>query len=849
MTSMKKIILSIILLILIVPSISAFSTTPQDYFFWDDGDSYSLKGGTTVTNSDGDDLTDNDWSIYSGASLKYDNDGNYFGSLSIHSFGDGTERGNTIDFGADYTGKTAQITCYDDGDASAYAQMLNIRSSTPAYVGMLGIRTATSGTHYAMYVNGSWFASMVARSNGWHNFTIEVQTVKGYDAFYIDDTLVTNITNSPEQMKTINLYLDNDGTPIQTDCEYLMVWNGTKQDIPTAATPPVAPSFTLTASDLYDGTALSSFTITLRNATDSITNSTTSGSITYNNLSAIGIYDIEFYSNENGGYFNRTYDSLTSTGSFDGEIYQAVMVVNATEVITNTTISSFNVTVPLQQNQSNATGYVNLLLKAGDYNISGESPNYQVSGGNFSVQAMKVGNYTLTFGKANLTVKAVDTNGDSINSFNSSMIQLSTGLSETKETGNGQVVFKTIYDIFNVTLNNTAYSFDSQAITIASGNTLPNVTFNLHSLNSINISIFDEDTNHLLNGTLVTLVFDHELQKFTNTTLSGYTFPTNMYDGLWSVLASTATHTQREYIFTIVPQTSSYLTIYLSNNTGGELKTFTVKNKLDETVSGASVIVSNKVNNTYVTVAEGVTNFAGQVNIFLSSTNSYRFTVEANDYTTKVFNLIPVASSYNIILDPTDTIDFTTFYNRFSYAIIPQNWTLRPQESQNFSLITSSDGGYITYFGLNSSFNNESKLTNVSGSVAGGTASIYVNTSAFNATSLTVEFFIKAAGIDEVRFSRRYTTTGFITAGNYSAANLADKYRDTFSALFKSILVVFAAVAVILSLSEVGVAPPVPAVAGAIVIIAGAVYGWVSSLTGYVVGVIIIGMFFLRRGD
>ncbi len=617
---------------------------------------------------------------------------------------------------------------------------------------------------------------------------------------------------------------------------------------------PGLQEFTLTGKDIYDSSAITNMSLTVQNSSFSLNLSTINGTIRLNNFTVPSFnkfYDIIFRSNDTGGYFNRTFFNInvSDAGSFEGEIFQAILRINATEVITNITITSFNVSVSLQKNSSNSSGFAILLLKAGSYNISIDADGWMTTGSNFSINNIEDNFFTMQMGTANLTVDAFSS-GAAVNDFNTTMTLLSTGFSETRETNTGKVVFPTITGTFNITFNSTDFAFASQAITISAGNNLPNVTFNSFSLNSINISIFDEELNKLISSITSTLIFDHEIQKFTNTTSTGIFFISGLFDGLWNLLVSTEFHTQREYIFTIVPQTTSTLNVYLLNSSNGELKTFTVKNKQDQTIPDATISISNKINATFVTVAQSVTDFAGQVNIFLSSTNEYRFTIEAAGFTTKVFDLVPVVSSYNIIMDTTDAVDFTTVFNKVSYVTLPVSSILAQQANHNFSIITSSEQGFISYFGLSSSFNTTAlRITNVSGSVAGGTATILINTTNFNLTSIPVGFFIKLNGEDEIRFNRTFVTSGFVTEGNHSAKAIADKYKDRFSDVFKSLLIVIIAVSVILSLAEMGSPAAINGVAGAIIIIAGAIIGWISITVAFIVGFITIGMFLLRRGD
>jgi len=653
-------------------------------------------------------------------------------------------------------------------------------------------------------------------------------------------------------MDEISIYLDYN----LTQEDVLTLYNS-NSCIPHPYSPPVAPppaitSFALTGTDTYDGSALENITVFITNSSFSFSQSTSNGTIILLNSSFTfnSTYDIKFASNQSGGYFNHSFNSIniTEKGSFQGDLFQSRVIVNAKEVITNNTILSFTASVPLQTNSSNSTGQSVLLLKAGSYDLIGDAAGYMLRGFNFTVNPKQEINVNITLGTANLTVTALSSAGV-INYFNTTITLLSTGFSETIETNTGTAVFPAIPGFFNVSINPADWTFDHKTITITTEDTLPNITFNLFSKNSINITIFDEETNEIIDYTTTTLIMDHISQKFTNTTGSGNVFFIELFDGLWDLLISTALHNQREYIFTIVPQTTSRLNVYLLNSSNGDLTTFNIKNKEDQTLPGSTISVSNKINNTFVTVAQSVSDFAGQSNIFLSSTNEYRFTIEADTFTTKIFDLVPLANAYDIIMDPIDALDFTTIYDVLSYTMIPAS-ILTPQQEQNISFITSSPLGYISYFGLNSSFNSTTnRITNVSGSLAGGTASIFINTTDHTGTHIPVDFFIKIAGEPEIRIHHSYRTSLFITPGNISSVSIADKYKDSFTNVGKSLIIVIGAVAVILSLAEAGAPALANGIAGAIVIIFGVIIGWISPAVGIIITFITVTMVIFRRAD
>jgi len=632
--------------------------------------------------------------------------------------------------------------------------------------------------------------------------------------------------------------------------------NGTPVPDPAGPPPPPPASpglieFTLTVADAYDATSINNITITVLNSSFSFNQSSTNGTIKLNNLTIPSFnftYDITFRSNQSGGYLNKTFTiNVTDSGSFKADIFQAVVRINVSQAVTGIAINNFNATVALQKNTSNSSGFATLFLRTGNYNVSLDADGFLSAVSNLTVANFDDSILSLEMGTANLTITAFS--DTQINSFNATYVLLSTGFSKTGETSDGTLIFPMTAGTFNITINTTGFTIDHEVITITAADTLPNVTFNLFETNSVNITIFDEELNSIINSTTVTLVLDHTDQKFTNTTDTGNTFLIDMLTGEWTVLASTIFHSQRNYIFTVTTSKLTTLNLYLLNTTNGELKTFNIKNKQDQTITGATITVSNKVNNTRVTVAQRVSNFAGQVNIFLKSTNEYRFTIEADGFVTKVFDLEPIDSSYNIILTDDVLIDFTTLYSKVSYSLFPISSAINSSSNLNFSIITSSAAGFISYFGLNSSFNNTDRITNVTGSPSGGTATMTIDLVNLTGRTVSVDYFIKLSDEDLILIHRDFYISGFITEGNYSAVFFADKYKDDFTAVMKAMIIVVAAVAVIISFAEVGAPAAVSGVAGVFILIFGAIVSWIPKLAAFIAAVIIFGTFMLRRGD
>ena len=112
---------------------------------------------------------------------------------------------------------------------------------------------------------------------------------------------------------------------------------------------------TITAADEHNTSyTLSNFTVTIYNSTYSVTNTTTTASLSYDNLG--GSMNLNFSSDQDGGYFNRSFSNINLSTDYEGKLYQAILRYNASEVVVGTAITDFNVTFPLQFNESNSSG-------------------------------------------------------------------------------------------------------------------------------------------------------------------------------------------------------------------------------------------------------------------------------------------------------------------------------------------------------------------------------------------------------------------------------------------------------------------------------------------------------------
>lgn len=158
-----------------------------------------------------------------------------------------------------------------------------------------------------------------------------------------------------------------------------------------------APTFTTTLVDTYDGISLSNFTLTIFNSTFSITNTTTTGTITHTGLIG-GNMDINFsLVTDNGGYFNQSFSSINTGSSFEGDVFQSVLRLMALDGLNNDTILNFTAVTNLSSD-STGVGQVLILAKEGHFQLNVTAAGFETLVTNFTILALQNNSLNVTLG-------------------------------------------------------------------------------------------------------------------------------------------------------------------------------------------------------------------------------------------------------------------------------------------------------------------------------------------------------------------------------------------------------------------------------------------------------------------
>lgn len=451
----------------------------------------------------------------------------------------------------------------------------------------------------------------------------------------------------------------------------------------TAASPSSTPiNLTITAIDIFDGSSILNITATLTTETNNITFTTSNGTIPIGNITN-GYYNITIASNQSGGYLNRTYLNFNASGTtLQASIWQAEIYANASDTTSITQIMNFGIKTNGSSliNLSNSTGWANLRLKKGTYNLTINSTPYDTQNYPFTITNYEQLYFTSNFSNAALlTINATNIiSGTDIDTFEIRLRNngsISASPDSNKSTSSGSIQFSLVNGTYILSFVSSNYTLANTTLIInITASKLPNYTFVIYSINSFNISIWDEIKGKPspFNTTASTPVSFEISSNVYSTNFS--TSNSSYYIDLltpsdYRISYITDKYRQRQYYFTITNGTHQVLDLYLLSITNGTLTTFTITDQnanpvLNYTFQAQRYYIYS---NTYEIIAMAKTDAQGKVSIDLQQNNAfYKFIITDTRGTIRL-----------------DTVPSTVFATEYSLSINTQTDTLSEVQARN----------------------------------------------------------------------------------------------------------------------------------------------------------------------
>lgn len=386
---------------------------------------------------------------------------------------------------------------------------------------------------------------------------------------------------------------------------------------------------------------------------------------------------------------------------------------------------------------------------------------------------------------------------------------------------------------FSLIVDATGFSRINTTVNVSFGSS--NESYSLFpDPSSISVIILDESDDQLLQPAPVVLNLLGSVQDFNFSTVTGTMFIGNLSADTYTLVFSSSGFTTRSYFVTLAGNSHADLTARLLNLTAALDKTFTIRNSFNQFVEDATLTVAARVNASFLTVDQKVTDISGNAVFELSESTQYRFTIEAPGFSTRVFELFPTQDSYTITLQVVAPLNFTSVFDVASYVVLPGGSLLNATE-QPFSFITSSSQGLIDWFWFNVSTPQGFNATNISGSPSGGTSELLLNLNASDGQMVNGTFILKVSGFDQVRFEQNYFVRGDLTRVNSSLNNIFEEFGGEFSGAMRGLLVTV--IAIIAALMFLPFGAPAAGVAGVATIAYFTVVGWIPV---WIVGLIVL---------
>lgn len=313
-------------------------------------------------------------------------------------------------------------------------------------------------------------------------------------------------------------------------------------------------------------------------------------------------------------FYNLTNDSIAVLVYNNTEYDADINLNNGTHVNFSTTVISPFIPV----NNSNITFYWNYTINYtnGSSEISNTSEINQAVLWNLTkYPRVNITAYSYIEG-AYLTNYTINDSNNSISTTDSSVI-----------------FYKSANGTYPITID--AYEHHESKtdnITFTAGS-FTNYTFYLYTYNSINFTLYDEDTLALVTQNITIDIFSDEGTSYNSSTTSGYLYVDLLSPATYTVRYSGGDYGTRFYYFNLSNQSHSEIELYCINNSISGVRNVTAT-VYDQTTNDEVEDVYIKVlrydldTNSYIVREIAKTNFEGETIIHILDTEFYKFILE-----------------------------------------------------------------------------------------------------------------------------------------------------------------------------------------------------------------------------
>jgi hypothetical protein len=384
-------------------------------------------------------------------------------------------------------------------------------------------------------------------------------------------------------------------------------------------------------------------------------------------------------------YFNQSASNVNISNNYQFNTSQSEVRFQARDLVTQALIPA-NFTVGLDTKANNTVFYFN----TGSWVVKTTSTGYQNKSETRTVTAFENDTqtiYNMSNALANISMSLTKANATETN-YSMTISNAQYGFSAQAYTnGNQWARFNLTQGLpYNVTVSGTNITTTTYLLSNNMTSALPNITLPIYSRNSINITIYDEQSLDIINETAITVNFISNNQTYSYQVTNGSLFVDLLVGQQYEVRYFGSGYSARSTSFTLTEDTgNNQLSLYLASTLNSTLILITVVEQLGTGLPDANVKVLKYFveDNNFRQVASLTTNYLGQAitDVYLNS-EYYKFIVEYPVGTVKLISPPQFIISTSLILKiPTeaivtypeaelDNITTTLTYNNISHQFV-----------------------------------------------------------------------------------------------------------------------------------------------------------------------------------
>lgn len=381
-------------------------------------------------------------------------------------------------------------------------------------------------------------------------------------------------------------------------------------------------------TDLFNNSAFQGVNVTFYNASGVLASVLTdvAGEAEYSNEHPQTISWMANFS----GYYNAS-GTVDTNDSAEANLYEAVFnITSVTAKVSGASVSTaYNCTTTGGKTYSNC---LNVYLTNATNTVTWKKSGYYDYDTSVSASAYEFGTFSITNVHNNqYNITAVNMTGGTISNFT---VNVSSddypSFSESLTTTSGKVTFNLTQGI-NYTFIIDATDFALGNATLTANASSQTKQFTLYTTNSINFSFYDEESNALLNGTLIVIELISDAMSLNTTTLTGSTYIDLLTPSTYTIRYTGTGYDSRFYELTVVDRYHYAVNLTLLNSSSATDVTITVYDTLGNKLEGAKVKIQKYdiVTNSYILNQVVTTNFEGIGQASLQQNSEYyKFIIE-----------------------------------------------------------------------------------------------------------------------------------------------------------------------------------------------------------------------------